>query len=216
MGPLALTTLSVALLRATAPVTASWSWKPLPLPGAVPLSCTRKADPGWNVTLLPPTAASPAGRTPGCPLGSGVARPGDTAPPALTERRTLPVPARVPPELTETGLLLAAIEPVTSRVPALTATAPGRGLGPGRVKTPQTALMRLPAWVIPPGNVVEKLLPPVVSVPLPSRTVPPAAPASEPIVSAKPFRSRTAGEVSTTGLGSEIELPPDRTKAPPP
>ncbi|OQB78229.1 MAG: hypothetical protein BWX88_05201 [Planctomycetes bacterium ADurb.Bin126] len=40
-----------------------------------------------------------------------------------------------------------------------------------------------------PANVVEESSPPVVSVAPPSRTLPPATPASEPIVCVTPLRS---------------------------
>ena len=71
--------------------------------------------------------------------------------------------------------------------------------------------MRLPEPLIVPSKLVELLSPPVVSVPLPSVTLP--SPSSEPILSSKLFRSNTPGLVSDTRDESAIRsLPPSFTE----
>ena len=85
-------------------------------------------------------------------------------------------------------------------VPALTRMAPVNALAPDRVKTPVPTFVRPPAPDIAPLKVVLAWLPPAVKVALPRVMLP--APAMEPTVSAKPFRSQVAEFATVTAVPS--------------
>ncbi len=74
-------------------------------------------------------------------------------------------------------------------------------LGPDSVSAPVPILVRPPAPVIPPENVVLVLSLPVVSVAEPSVTAP--APASEPSVWLKPARAKVAPDATLYELLGE-------------
>ncbi len=78
-------------------------------------------------------------------------------------------------------------------------------LAPLSVKVPLPLFVRPPVPLMAPEKVVEVLSPPVFKVPLPSSTLP--APASEPMVLLKLFRSYVA-PLATLTLSAELEGTP--------
>ena len=75
---------------------------------------------------------------------------------------------------------------------------------PVKIIVPVPALVNPPLPLMTAALVVARLLPPAVSEPLPSVTVPAAVVASEPMVSLNPFRSNDALlAVMSTGVRSE-------------
>ena len=120
---------SVEPPSATVPVTLSWSWFVAALPGVVPPISTANVEPLANDTL-------PVFRIPGLV-------PGATVPPlaTLTVPPTVPCPPRVPLLLTETALP-EAVEPLTTRVPALIVVAPVYVLAPLKVVVPLVDCVR--------------------------------------------------------------------------
>ena len=77
---------------------------------------------------------------------------------------------------------------------------------------PVPALVSPPVPLITPEKAVDVLFPPVVSVPVPSVTLP--APAREPIVSTKLFRLNVAPALTVTALVSAMRFAAPNCKVP--
>ncbi len=85
-------------------------------------------------------------------------------------------------------------------------------LVPLTVKTPLPVLVRPPVPLMTPEKLVEVLSPPVVSVPLPRVTLP--APASEPIVPLRLFRSKIAPLATLTAEADDTPPAAPRRSVP--
>ncbi|MCY1525081.1 hypothetical protein D9M68_600480 [compost metagenome] len=160
---------------------------------SVPLSSASKVEPGAK-RALPATCSVP------------MELPGATTPPVATVvLPTVPVPCKRPPD--HTAISPPSV-PFTDSMPCATEVLPVKAPeSPVSSKLPAPALTRPPLPLKRPANCVERSLPPVVSVPVPTATSP--APASEPMVASKPLRSSVALPATVNALA------PDRPVAEP-
>jgi hypothetical protein len=92
--------------------------------------------------------------------------------------------SKTAPEATLTGVALERA-PINRRVPPLIVVGPAKVLRPPRLSVPEPTLFNPPLPLMTPINVVDALLVPTLSAPVPSSTFP--APAMELIVCVVPF-----------------------------